>query len=120
MSKGNHDFDLEERTARFGEAVIDLLRPIAATPLTSPLISQLIRAATSVGANYCEADDASTKKAFRHCLGVSRREAKESKHWLRMMARAVPQHAEECRRLWQEARELNLILSAILRNSGDK
>jgi four helix bundle protein len=75
MTKDNHDFDLEERTARFGEAVIEFLRPMPQTPLTSPLISQLVRAATSIGANYCEADDASTKKAFRHCLGVSRREA---------------------------------------------
>jgi four helix bundle protein len=120
MTKQPQEFDLEERTAQFGEAVIDLLKPIAFNPLNSPLISQLVRSATSVGANYCEADDAITKKAFRHCIGVSRREAKESKHWLRMMARAVPERAEECRHLWQEARELNLILSAILRNSGGK
>jgi four helix bundle protein len=105
--KNSHEFDLEERTARFGEAVIDFLRPITHNPLTSPLISQLVRAATSVGANYCEADDAITKKAFRHCLGISRREANESKHWLRMIAKAVPERADECRRLWQEARELN-------------
>jgi four helix bundle protein len=80
----------------------------------------LVRAATSIGANFCEADDASTKKSFRHCIGVSRREAKESKHRLRMFARAVPDRADECRQLWQEARELNLILSAILRKSSTK
>ena len=120
MTKNSHEFDLEERTARFGESVIEFLRPMAHTPLTSPLISQLVRAATSVGANYCEADDASTKRAFRHCLGISRREAKEAKHWLRMIAKAVPENADECRRLWQQARESNLILSAILRNSADK
>jgi four helix bundle protein len=117
MPKGrdNDDFDLEERSARFGEAMIDLLRPIKRSALTDPLISQLARAASSVGANYCEADDSCTRKEFRHRIGVCRREARESKHWLRMIARAVPEKAEECRPLWQEAKELNLIFSKIIR-----
>ena len=108
-------FDLEERTARFGEAVIDLLRTLPRGPVSDPLISQLVRSATSVGANYCEADDACTKKEFRKSTGYCRRESRESKHWLRMIARAIPDRAVECRPLWQEAKELNLIFSRILR-----
>jgi four helix bundle protein len=108
-------FDLEERTARFGEVVIDLLKNVPRGPLTDPLISQLVRAATSVGANYCEADDSCTKKEFRKCIGYCRRESRESKHWLRMIARADPERSVECRPLWQEAKELNLIFSRILR-----
>ena len=111
-------FDLEERTARFGETVIDLLKKVPRDSLTDPLISQLVRAATSVGANYCEADDSCTKKEFRKSIGYCRRESRESKHWLRMIARAVPERAMECRPLWQEAMELNLIFSRILRG-GD-
>jgi four helix bundle protein len=114
-SNDQRPYDLEERTARFGEAVIDLLKSLPRGPISDPLISQLVRAATSVGANYCEADDACTKKEFRKSIGYCRRESRESKHWLRMIARAFPERAVECRPLWQEAKELNLILSRILR-----
>jgi 23S rRNA-intervening sequence protein len=57
-------YDLEERTARFGEAVIDFVKQIPQDAVTSRLISQLVGAATSVGANYVEADDAVSKKEF--------------------------------------------------------
>ncbi|PIR89429.1 MAG: hypothetical protein COU07_00825 [Candidatus Harrisonbacteria bacterium CG10_big_fil_rev_8_21_14_0_10_40_38] len=54
----NKKFDLEERTARFGENVIKFCKKIPKTPITTPLVTQLIKSGTSVGANYCEADDA--------------------------------------------------------------
>jgi hypothetical protein len=57
-------YDLEERTARFGEAIIDFAKKIPAGPLTERIISQLVGAGTSVGANYDEADDAVSKKEF--------------------------------------------------------
>src|SRR5437762_3201789 len=82
-------FDLEERTARFGEAIIAFAKKVPITPVTSPLIKQLICAGTSVGANYCEANDAESKKDFRHKIGICRKESKESKYWLRMIASAV-------------------------------
>jgi four helix bundle protein len=106
-------FDLEERTARFGEAVVAFAKRIPSNPVTEPLVGQLVRAGTSVGANYCEADDAGTKKEFRYRISICKRESRESKHWLRMMAVAVPEMKEEARPLWQEAKELNLIFSAI-------
>jgi len=110
-------FDLEERTATFGENVIDFSKKIRHTPITIPLISQLIRAATSIGANYCEADCAETKKDFEHKLGICKKESKETRHWARMIARAVPEVSEEARKYWKEASELNLIFSAIVRKS---
>src|SRR4051812_12703501 len=64
------EFDLEERTARFGETVIAFAKRIPVNPVTTPLISQLVRAATSVGANYCEADEAESGKEFRYRIGV--------------------------------------------------
>jgi four helix bundle protein len=116
---GNHtEFDLEERTAKFGEAVISFAKRLPTNPVSLPLISQLVRAATSVGANYCEANDAQTKKEFRHRISICRKEAKESKHWLRMMVTAVEESRIEARTLWIEAKELNLIFSAILRTSA--
>ncbi|HEY2761227.1 MAG TPA: four helix bundle protein, partial [Pirellulales bacterium] len=87
------EFDLEERTAKFGDAIIAFAKKLPPSAVNSPLISQLVRAATSVGANYCEANDAQSKKEFRHRIAICRKEAKESKHWLRMMAAAV----ENCR-----------------------
>jgi four helix bundle protein len=108
-------FDLEERTAKFGEAVIVFAKRVPVGPVTEPLIRQLVRAATSVGANYCEADDAGSRKEFRYRISICKRESRESKHWLRMIAAAAPEHKEEARKLWTEAKELNLIFSAIYR-----
>jgi hypothetical protein len=70
-------FDLEERTATFGERVIDFVSGIRLTPITAPLVTQLIRAATSIGANYCEADDAESKRDFRHKIGLCRKESRK-------------------------------------------
>ena len=113
-------FDLEERTAKFGESVIDFCKKIKSNPITMPLISQLIRSATSVGANYCEADCAETKKDFEHKLGICKKESKESRHWIRMIARANPELSDEARSYWKEANELNLIFSAIVKKSRAK
>ena len=110
------EFDLEERTASFGERVILFAKCIPVNAVSSSIITQLIRAATSIGANYCEADDADSKKDFLFKIGLCRREAKETKHWLRMTAAAEPQLKEEARLLWQEAKELNLIFGKIRRS----
>jgi len=112
-------YDLEDRTAAFAEQVIDFALEIERNAVTLPLISQLVRAATSIGANYCEADDAESKKDFRHKIGLCRKEARETKYWFRMIARAAPLSKPQARPLWQEAKELHLIFSKI-RRSLDK
>ena len=111
-------FDLSERTAQFGEAVIEFCRSVRQDAITRPLISQLIRSSTSVGANYCEADESGTKKEFRYRINICTRESRESKHWLRMLAQATPDHQEQARILWKEAQELNLIFASIFRRSN--
>jgi four helix bundle protein len=108
-------YDLEERTACFGESVIGFCKKVPFTAVTTPLISQIVRSATSVGANYCEADNAVSKKEFRQKIATCQKEARETKHWLRMIATADPTQKESARKIWQEARELHLIFSAILR-----
>ena len=111
-----HVYDLEERTARFGEAVIDFAKAIQQDAVTNRLINQLVGAATSVGANYVEADDAVSKKEFLKSIGTCRKEARETKHFLRMIVRAVPELKPKARTLWLEAKELHLIFSKICRN----
>ena len=108
-------YDLEDRTARFGEAIIAFAKKIPANLVTQPLIPQLVDSGTSVGANYCEANDAGSKKEFRYRISLCKRESHESKHWLRMVAAAVPELKGDARVLWQEAKELHLIVSAIYR-----
>ena len=113
-------YDLEERTAKFGEQIIDFVKILPKNIITNPIIGQLVRSGTSIGANYCEADCAETKKDFEHKIGISKKESRESKHWLRMTARAAPDQVIKARKLWQEANELNLIFITIVKNSRSK
>jgi four helix bundle protein len=113
-------YDLEERTARFGEAVIDFAKTIPQGPTTNRIMSQLVGTGTSVGANYAEADDSVSKKEFLKCVGTCKKEARETKHFLRMAVRPVPELKSEARKLWMEARELHLIFSKIWRSGKNK
>lgn len=110
-------FDLEDRTARFGEEIIVFAHRIPKTVVTNPIVNQLVRSGTSIGANYCEADDAESRKDFEHKLGIAKKEARETKHWLRMVSVATPELKDDARRLWVEAKELNLIFNAIIRST---
>jgi four helix bundle protein len=113
-------FDLEERTGRFGEAIIEFVKTLERNEINRPLIGQLVDAGTSIGANYMEADGAESKKDFRHKVAICKKEAKESKHWLRMIRKANPHKAAECHKLWQEAHELTLIFSSIILSNKRK
>jgi four helix bundle protein len=113
---GKRTYDLEERTARFGESVIDFAKSIPQDAVTNRIINQLVGAGTSVGANYVEADDAVSKKEFLKSIGTCKKETREVKHFLRMAVRAVPGLKFQARKLWLEARELHLIFSKIWRS----
>ncbi len=118
MKKPEKPFDLSERTALFGEAVIAFARRVPIDPVTSRLISQLVGAGTSVGANYCEADEGVSKKDFRNRIGTCKKEAREAKFFIRMIVKAVPPLREEAAPVWQEAKELHLIFSKIFHSSN--
>jgi four helix bundle protein len=92
-------YDLEERTAQFGEAIIDFAKTIPQSAVTNRIISQLVGAATSVGANYVEADDAVSKKEFLKNIGTCKKEAREVKHFLRMAVRTSPELKSQARKL---------------------
>jgi len=116
----NPKYDLEERTAKFGENIIKFAKKIPENIVTKRMIPQLVAAGTSVGANFCEADDAESGKDFRHKISICKKEARETKYWLRMVAVDTPDLKEEAKVLWKEANELNLIFNAIVRKIRDK
>lgn len=108
-------YDLVERVGEFGKMVIRFAKLIPKNTITLPLISQFIRAGTSVGANYCEADDAESRNDYKHKVGIAKKEARETVYWLEMVIEAEPILKEKSIPLYQEARELNLIMNAIVR-----
>ncbi|MSU70217.1 MAG: four helix bundle protein [Opitutaceae bacterium] len=112
-----HPFDLEGRTAAFGENVIRFLKKVPRGPDNDRLIDQLVGCGTSVGANYCEANEGLSKKDFLNIIGRCKKEAKESKFFLRMIAASEPKLADEARVLYREAKELHLIFASIYRKT---
>ena len=99
-------YDLEERTAKFGEQVVAFARTVPKDAVTLPLIGQLVRAGRV--ANYCEADDAGTRKEFRHRIAICRRESREAKRLAAMLV-AADKGLKEAPAAG-EAKELNLHL----------
>lgn len=111
------NYDLEDRTARFSEEIISFCQKLRQDVITRPIISQLIRAGTSIGANYSEADEASSKKDFINKMSIAKKEIKETKYWLRIIAHTIPEIKENARKLWKEGQELNLIFATIIRKT---
>lgn len=89
----SNKYPLEERTAKFGESVIQLCRSIKGDNISNPIINQLVRSSTSIGANYMEANGASSKKDFQNKIFICKK--------------------EELRKLWSETQELTLIFQKI-------
>lgn len=107
-------YDLEDRTAIFAENVIKLVRKIQIDPINTRIITQLVGSSGSIGANYCEANEGESKKDFSHKMSIAKKEIKETKHWLRLLAQSSPEFKSEIRILWKEAQELLLIFSKII------
>jgi four helix bundle protein len=111
-------YDLEERTSRFGEQIVLFAKKIPWSPVNNRLIDQLVGAGTSVGANYCEADDGVSRADFKHKIAISRKESRETKFFLRMVATAEPKLKSEAREIWREAHSLHRIFSRIWRSTN--
>ncbi len=113
-------YDLEERTAKFAEEMIALMKELPQNSINKRMIEQVIGSAGSIGANYCEASEAESKKDFQHKISIAKKEIKETKHWIRLLAKANSEFTKEFRVLWQEAQELLLIFSSIIKSSKNK
>jgi len=109
----SHVYDLEERTAKFGENLILLCKKLKQDTITRPLISQLIRSGTSIGANYMEANGASSKKDFINKIFICKKEAQETKHWLKMLTTCDTDLQFDLLKQWKECQELTLIFQKI-------
>lgn len=113
------EYDLEGRTLNFSKDVLGVVKTIRENNINKNIISQLIRSTTSVGANYCEANGASSKKDFRNKIHICKKEIKESKYWIEILAEVEVDKKEILRKLWKEVHELTLIfgkISSTLRN----
>lgn len=115
-----HAFDLEERMATFGEGIVGFCRKLSVDHVSRPIVNQLVRSATSIGANYSEANNASSRKDFRNKAHIAKKEVQETKHWLRMMLPCYPQYGLEIKDFWNEAHELTLILQTIVNKLDGK
>lgn len=113
-------YDLEERTTKFGENVLVFVKSIRKDIYNEPIIKQLIRSATSIGANYREANSGSSTKDFKNKIHIVQKEANETKHWLQMIVKTNPEITKEARILWKEVHEITLIFGKILSNYGKK
>ena len=113
------EYNLEERTAKFSENIIDFVKGIRIDDLNRNIIRQLLKAATSIGANYCEANSSSSKRDFRNKIYICKKEANETKYWLRLLAKSNPELRARIRIFWREAHEFHLIFQKIT-NTLDK
>jgi len=118
--EGKKIYDLEERTAKFAERVRDFCLKLPKNAANSEFVPQLVRAGSSPGANYIEANEGIGDKDFKMKIKTCRRESKEAGYWLRLVITDGSQASEEERAaLRQEAREFIFIFSSILKKRGD-
>ncbi len=114
-------YDLEERTAKFAERVRDFCSKLPKNTANIEFVPQLLRAGSSPGSNYIEANESIGDKDFKMKIKTCRRESKEAGYWLRLVITDGSQSSEDERSaLKQEAREFVLIFTSILKKRGDK
>ena len=107
------NYDLENRTRKFSKDIIRFLKRLKKDDINKSMITQLMMSATSVGANYCEANGASSKKDFKNKIFICRKEIQETKYWLELIAESNDEEKEYLKVLWKKAHELTLIFNKI-------
>lgn len=100
MSENNKYRELENRTTEFAKRIVRLCKELPKDRINNRLVDQIIRSAGSVGANYREANEALGKKDFLFRLKISRKEAKETHHWLELIKEANPEFADRMKNLF--------------------
>jgi len=108
-----------KRTSKFGGDIINLVMSVKPNHVNKSILSQLIRSSTSIGANYCEASNASSKKDFRNKIFICKKEAQETQHWLQMLSKSNAETTNMTRKYWRECHEFIMIFQAII-NSLNK
>lgn len=111
----NQPQDIKERTFEFAVRVLKMTKYIPPSAVNKVLITQVIRSASSIGANIEEAQGAHTKSDFAHCLNISKKEARETYYWLRLIGELNPNVVKRLKLLLNENEELIKILTAIVK-----
>lgn len=109
-----YKYDLEERTTNFAEHIVELCSKAGQNLIERTLLTQLLRAGTSIGANYREANGASSKKDFRNKIFICKKEAQETKYWLRLAGKCLLGQNQNIFSLSSECQELVLIFQKII------
>jgi four helix bundle protein len=106
-------FTLGDRTLSFSRNVLEFCKNQKQTYITTPLINQLIRSATSIGANYAEANNAASKTDFRNKIFIAKKEAAETKYWLALMM-DITEDRDRCAQLSQDCHYLLMTFQKII------
>ena len=115
------NYDLEKRTLQFSKDIILFIKKQKRDYLNQNILSQLLRSATSVGANYHEANGASSKKDFKNKISFCKKEIKETKYWIELLSELLKEKdKKELRILYKEAHELTLIFNKISSTLSNK
>jgi four helix bundle protein len=107
------DYQLEERTFRFAKDTLLLCKSLKQDSISSPLISQIVRSCTSIGANYQEANGASSRKDFQNKIYICKKESQETKHWLKLLKVLYPERSVELLTLYDECQQFVMIFQKI-------
>jgi four helix bundle protein len=116
----NSNYNLDKRTTIFGESLIKFCKTLSLDTISKPIVSQIIRSGTSIGANYMEANNASSRKDFTNKIFICKKESQETKYWLVMLETCFPKKLDEIKLLKQEAQELLMIFQKITNTLRDK
>lgn len=116
----NMKYDLEERTRNFAKNIVSLMMKLPQNSINKKMVEQIIGSGGSVGANYCEANEAESKKDFTHKIGICKKEIKETRYWLSLLSYANPNYADQFKILSSETQELLLIFSKIISSCRNK
>ena len=107
------DRELLSRTFRFSEQIINLSRTLPRNEVNSPLIRQVVRSGTSVGSNYREACEAESSRDFVHKIRIAKKEARETRYWLRLLLVSNQVLEDRIVPLGKESAELLKIFASI-------
>ena len=110
-------YDLEDRTYNLSRTIVQFVKTIHINTVNENIIKQLLKAGTSVGANYREANGAESKRDFCHKIAICKKESKETKYWLKLLFDANPEKELEGKNILKEIKELILIFSKIHKSS---
>jgi four helix bundle protein len=110
--KLNQSKQLEERTINFSVSIIKAFSNLSTKPELKPIVIQIIKSSTSIGANYAEANNASSKQDFKNKIFISKKEASETCYWLNVFQKLFPE--KDYSKLLKESHELTLIIQKII------